>query len=77
MDRDKFIIIHIKNQIFVKKTTTKNQNPTCLVRIKWKYLSFNIFNETLNYFLNGTGILNVLYISGKMKKKKKKVKVFA
>lgn len=30
---------------------------------------FNIFNEILNYFLNGIGILNVLYISGKMKKK--------
>lgn len=32
---------------------------------------FNIFNEILNYFLNGIGILNVLYISGKMKKKEK------
>lgn len=33
MDRAKFIIIHIKNQIFVKKKN-KPQNPTCLVRIK-------------------------------------------
>lgn len=33
MDRAKFIIIHIKNQIVVKKKK-KPQNPTCLVRIK-------------------------------------------
>lgn len=34
MDRAKFIIIHIKNQIFVKKKKNETQNPTCLVRIK-------------------------------------------
>lgn len=33
MDRAKFIIINIKNQIFVQKKP-KTQNPTCLVRIK-------------------------------------------
>lgn len=37
---------------------------------------FNIFNEILNYFLNGIGIWNVLYISGKMKKKEEKSESF-
>lgn len=75
MGRAKFIIIHIKNQIFVKKKN-KNKKPNMLSTHKIKIFVIQYFQRNSKLFFKR--LWNTKrFIYKRNKKKKKKVKVFA
>lgn len=75
MDRAKFIIIHIKNQIFVKKKQQKKK-PNMLSTHKIKIFVIQYFQRNSKLFFKR--LWNTKrFIYKRKKKKKKKVKVFA
>lgn len=75
MDRAKFIIIHIKNKIFVKKKN-KNKKPNMLSTHKIKIFVIQHFQRNTKLFFKRYWNTK-RFIYKRKKKKKKKVKVFA